>query len=145
MAPRWLTRLVSLMKRTRRGKRRVTHYTLSDDDDDDAEKLSATPSFDHHRHVDISHGDSHVSHRTSFTRILREPRKRQRSSSLPSLAPVGSSYNVSAVDLASSDPVDLDYLISRLAEIDEDPVPRRRTAAVRLAYFLYRYRRLIFL
>lgn len=138
MAPPWFTRLVSLMKRSRRGKR-VTHYTISDDNDNDnndnAAKASTTLSFDRHRHVDISHGDAHVSHRTSFTSILREPRKRPRSSSLPSLTPVNCSYNDSAVDLSSSDPVDLDYLFSRLAEIDEDPVPRRRTAAVCLASF----------
>ncbi|KAL1948716.1 hypothetical protein VTO73DRAFT_10522 [Trametes versicolor] len=136
MAPRWLARLVSLMKRTRRTKH-VTHYHVSDDEDDDrggnrdAARTSETASFGQHRHVDISHGDGRVSHRTSFTAIPRSPRKRQRSASLPSLATVSDSINDSVASLALSDPVDLDYLISRLAEIDEDPTPRKRTAGDR--------------
>lgn len=131
MAPRWFNNLASFFMKRRRSQRRVSHFTFSDDEEaHDVGNPPPTPSVstEKHRHVDWSHGDARTSTQTAYFDVPTSP-KRQRSLSLPSLASMVPSSSDGSFGHSSGND-DLEYLMNKMEVLEDDEMPRERTAGV---------------
>ncbi|OSC96771.1 hypothetical protein PYCCODRAFT_1472340 [Trametes coccinea BRFM310] len=133
----WFRSRGSMGKRSRTGWQtdRFTFPDDSDEGDDGDDERTRRQTFEKHRHVDWCHDTPRPSVQTSYIDVPTIPFKRSRSVSLPSLATV-SPTDYDADDRSSfhsfaSDSSDLSYLLDRLESLDDDPVPRKRTAGDR--------------
>ncbi|OJT05680.1 hypothetical protein TRAPUB_3498 [Trametes pubescens] len=131
MAPRWLNSLTSFFMKRRRSQHRVDHFTFSDDEEHDTKKPPIPPvCTEKHCHVDWSHGDARTSTQTAYFDVPSSP-KRQRSLSLPSLASIAPSSSNTPFINSSGGEDDLEYLMNKMEMVEDDEMPRDRTAGDR--------------
>ncbi|KAL7280499.1 hypothetical protein ACG7TL_005431 [Trametes sanguinea] len=130
----WFRSRGSIGKRSRTGWQtdRFTFPDDSDEGDDGDNERTRRQTLEKHRHVDWCHNTPRPSVQTSYIDVPTIPFKQSQSVSLPSLATV-SPTDYDADDRSSfhsfaSDSSDLSYLLDRLESLDNDPVPRKRTA-----------------
>ena len=130
MAPRWLSALRRLVMKRKGLRGRVEHHSFSsDDEDENLDPNALRPSvIEKHTHVDRVCRRDRTSTHTSRYDIPASPQKKRRASSVPPSFASRPSELPSLFN-PSSEPVDIEYLLSQLDDSEKEP--RKRTAGVR--------------